>query len=509
MAVAQPALKGGSQQRPPLWRNAGILKWVVQIAVLLLVIAVFWFLVDQAKSNLDASGIPVDYDWVDGPANIQLGEGIDTIPNSAGRALWSGMVTTLRLAAAGILASTIIGVTVGLARLSNNWIAAKAASVYIETLRNIPVLVQIVLWFAILTSLSDLNEESGPIPGWVYVTKKGISLPRIFLAEGFYQWMAMLVVGGAIAWFIRSRLIARQNQIGGNQRAALIPGAILAVVAVVAWLINPIMAWVGAIFDGIASAWGSIPQPAMQALLSVAAIVAAADWIRRFLNSRRTPAGLAKLTDDDYFRMIFAGVAALLACAVLWVLWPGLSSWIINSGRDFFEWGGDKFGDGRGSRPLDAMLPTLSTGRFVNYGPTGLTMTVFFGSLLLGLTLYTSSFIAEIVRGGILAVPKGQTEAAAALGLSRAQALRKVILPQAFRVVMPPLGNQYLNITKNTSLAIAVGLSDVVQVGQSVYNKNNQTLAVFGIWMAFYLTCSLTISAVVNYINGRLAIVER
>lgn len=510
MAATQPSDRQAIHtQRPPLWRNAGVLKWVSQFAVLFVVLATFWFLSIEAAGNLSQKGIDIDYDWLSGPANIQLSEGIDTKPDTAGRALWSGIVTTLRLAVSGIVAATILGVIVGLARLSTNWIASRAASVYIETLRNIPVLVQIMLWLAILTSLPDLSEDTGPIPGWLYVSKKGISVPRVFYADGFYQWLSLVLIGVAIAWFVRRRLQHRQDTLGGNQRVAAIPTTIVALFAVVAWFINPIMAWVGSIFEALASAWGAIPQPAMQALLSVAAIAAALDWIRRFLNSRRTPAGLAKLTDDDYFRMIFAVIGALIACAVLWVVWPGLSSWIINSGRDGFEWAADKFGDGRGSRPIDAMLPNLSTGRFVNFGPNGLTMTVFYGSVFIGLTLYTSSFIAEIVRGGVLAVPKGQSEAAAAVGLSRAQALRQVILPQAFRVIMPPLGNQYLNITKNTSLAIAVGLSDLVQVGQSVYNKNNQTLAVFSIWIAVFLTCSLTISAIVNYINGRLAIVER
>ena len=106
-------------------------------------------------------------------------------------------------------------------------------------------------------------------------------------------------------------------------------------------------------------------------------------------------------------------------------------------------------------------------------------------------------------------MPRGQSEAALALGFTRGQMLRKVVLPQAFRVIMPPLGNQYLNITKNTSLGIAVGFSEIVQVGQTVYNKNSQTLAVFSIYIAFFLLCSLSISAVVNTINRRLAIVER
>jgi len=511
--VATTAVPGSApnrikrHQRPPIWRNVTVLKWGVQIIVLVLVIAAFLFLSTQAVNNLDQRGIPVDYGWVDGPANIQLGEGIDTVPNTAGRALWAGMVTTLRLASAGIIASTILGVLIGLARLSHNWIANRAASTYIETIRNIPVLVQILLWFAILTSLGDLGEVSSP--GWVYVSKKGISLPRVFFADGFYQWMVFVIVGAALAMYVRRRIQAKQAVEGGTAPTASVPLSILAVFMIVGWFINPIVSPVGKIFDGIASVWGGIPQPAMQSIISVAAVLASVIWIKNFLDSRRSPAGLAKLTDDDWFRMIFSGVLALLAILFVWVVWPGLSSWIINSGRDFWELAGNKFGGGRDNQPLDAMRPTVSEGRFSNYGPTGWTMTVFFASLFFGLVLYTASFIAEIVRGGILAVAKGQSEAAAALGLSRTQALRKVILPQAFRVIMPPLGNQYLNITKNTSLAIAVGLSDVVQVGQSVYNKNNQTLAVFGIWMAFFLACSLTISAVVNFINGRLAIVER
>ena len=129
--------------------------------------------------------------------------------------------------------------------------------------------------------------------------------------------------------------------------------------------------------------------------------------------------------------------------------------------------------------------------------------------MFFGVVLYTASFIAEIVRGGILAVPKGQTEAAQAVGLRRVTMLRRVILPQAFRVILPPLGNQYLNLTKNTSLAIAVGYSDFVQVGQIVYNQTGKSLEVIALWMLFYLACSLTISVVVNFFNIRMKIVER
>jgi general L-amino acid transport system permease protein len=509
-AVPAPSVH---HRRPPLWRNTNVLKWGVQLVVLVLVIAAFWFLISQARTNLDAKGIPVGYDWLDSPANIQISEGIQTADSperslSMGRALWVGMVNTLRIAGVGIIASTILGMTIGIARLSHNWLAQKVASIYVETLRNIPVLVQILLWFAIIGTIGELTTDTGPIKGWVYISQKGISIPRVFLADGFYQFAALMAVLGIGIWFVRRFLKHRQEVEGGDQHIGMITFALVALAALISWFANPVMAWLGSVFDKIADAWGGIPEGVMQLILSAVAILAAAWWIKRFLDSRRTPAGLAKLTDDDWFRMIFAGISALIAVLVL-VLWPGLSSWIINSGSDFWGLLGDKFGGDRGTQPLDAMKPTISEGRFVNYGPEGLTMTAFFASLFFGLVFYTSAFIAEIVRGGILAVPKGQTEAAAALGLSRSQSLRKVVLPQAFRVIMPPLGNQYLNITKNTSLGIAVGYGEIVQVGQTIYNKNNQTLAVFSIYMVFFLACSLTISAIVNYINRRLAIVER
>jgi len=500
--------------RPPLWRNAAVLKWTVQFAVLIGVLGVFWFLIAEARTNLSAKGIPVGYDWLDDPANFQLAEGIQTVDSperrlTMSRALWVGMVNTLRIAGLGIIFATIIGVIVGVSRLSKNYVAKRFSSIYVETLRNIPVLVQIILWLAILGSLNKLTADTGPIPGWVIISQKGISLPRIFLADGFYQFASMLIVLSIGIRFINKALRRKQEREGGEQRVGLKTFGLFVIAVVISWIANPVMAFLGPIFSAVSDGWGSIPQGVMQVLLSVLAIAVAALWVKRFLDSRRTPAGLAKLIDDDWFRMIFAGVAALLGIFVLLRGWPGLSSWIVNSGSDFWGVLADKFGDGRGAMPFDAMRPTLSEGRFVNYGDTGLTLTVFYAALFLGLVFYTSSFIAEIVRGGILAVPSGQSEAAAALGLNRAQALRKVVLPQAFRVIMPPLGNQYLNITKNTSLGIAVGFSEIVQVGQTVYNKNSQTLAVFSIYMIFYLACSLTISAVVNTVNRRLAIVER
>ena len=146
---------------------------------------------------------------------------------------------------------------------------------------------------------------------------------------------------------------------------------------------------------------------------------------------------------------------------------------------------------------------------FFNYGTTGQVMSIPFFAVWFGVTLYTASFIAEIVRGGVLAVPRGQTEASQAVGFTRSQLLRLIILPQAFRIIMPPMGNQYLNLFKNTSLGIAVGFADIVGVGLTILNQTGQSLPVVLIWMGFFLTGSLLISAVVNYYNRRMMLVER
>ncbi len=339
MALAQPVRSSSAQhERPPIWRDVAVLKWIIQIATFVLVVTVFWVLADVAATNLSDKGFNVNYDWIDGPANIQLGEGIDTVPSSAGRALWVGMVNTLRIASVGIVVATILGVLVGLARLSHNWLANKAGSIFVETLRNIPVLVQIILWFAIIGSLGALRNadsplgESGPIPGWLYVSQKGISLPRVFFADGFYQFLALMAVFGVGIHFVRRALIAKRDREGGRSLAGPVALGLTIVALIIAWFGNGIMSFLGDVFAALADAWGAIPQPVMQLVLTAIAVLAAADFIRRFLNSRRTPAGLAKLTDDDYFRLVFAGVLALLATFVIWVVWPGLSSWIINSG---------------------------------------------------------------------------------------------------------------------------------------------------------------------------------
>ena len=267
--------------------------------------------------------------------------------------------------------------------------------------------------------------------------------------------------------------------------------------------------FIGEIFSALATLLENTPTTLIKILLSAILVFFASRWIRNFFASRRSATGHLSLIDDDIFRMIFVGVGALIAVIVV-VTWTGISSWILNSGRDLFHMLEAKFEVDGAARPFDAMKPDIvKPGKFANYGTNGLTMGPGFAAVFFGVVFYTSAFVAEIIRGGILAVPKGQIEAANAVGLSRGQSLRHIVLPQAIRIILPPMGNQYLNLTKNTSLAIAVGYSDIVQVGQTVYNQTGKSLPVMAIWMLFYLTCSLTISVIVNYYNVRMKIVER
>ena len=506
----QATLAATQSQRPPFYRDVTVVKWLAQVFTLLLVVFALFFLTTQALENLDRQGIEIKYDFLSIGLGSDLREGIDTDPDTAGRALWAGAVNTLRIAAGGIVAATILGVLIGVGRLSSNWIVSRMCSVFIETVRNIPLLVQIVFIWALVATFPDVELDQGPINGLLHVSNKGVSVPRVHIDDGFYQWLIFIAAGWLVGSFVRRRQERRHDATGRDTYPVLSFLAVLAVFGAVGWVAHPIFGWVGAIFDFIGDGFSSLTPVIVQVVLSLAALAAAAWWIRRFLARLRTPAGLMKLTDDDKFRIIFAGVGALAVIAFVLVGWPGLSSWIINSGTDLLGVIADKFGDGRTGRPIDIKAPDVEqVGRFPNPGPAGLNLTQGGAAVFFGVVLYTASFIAEIVRGGILAVPKGQTEAAQAVGLRRVTMLRRVILPQAFRVILPPLGNQYLNLTKNTSLAIAVGYSDFVQVGQIVYNQTGKTLEVISLWMLFYLACSLTISVIVNFFNIRMKIVER
>ena len=507
--MTAPTTRERVSQRVPLWRDVIVLKWVTQVFLLVMVLGAMFFLASQAGDNLRARNISTEFDFLHEPVMIQISEGIDTHPDTGARALWSAMVNTLRISGAGIIFATLLGVVVALARLSDNWLVRRIGTTWVEVFRNIPLLVQMIIIFSTLTALPRVGLDSGPINGWLHISNKGISMPRVFMADGFYQWAVVVLIGTVAAHYVRRHRQRIQDETGANTSPILWALGTVALFGLVGLFVHPAFSWLGPVFGAIAELFDSLPTAAPQVLFSAAAIGVATTWIRRFLSARRSAIGHLLLSDDDWFRMIFAALTSLVV-VLLVVRWSGLSAWTLDSSRDLFEVLENKFKVDGAARPFDAMRPDIiQKSRFPNYGTNGLTMSIGFASVFFAVVFYTSAFIGENVRGGILAVPKGQTEAAKAVGLKRGQVLRHVVLPQAIRVIMPPTGNQYLNLLKNTSLAIAVGYSDIVQVGTTVFNQTGMTLPVVSIWMLFYLSCSLTISVVVNWFNVRMRLVER
>jgi general L-amino acid transport system permease protein len=313
-----------------------------------------------------------------------------------GRAFWVGLLNTLLVAGIGIIFATVLGFVVGISRLSTNWLVAKAAAGYVETIRNIPLLLQLLFWYnAVLKALPDIR-ESIRIPGGGFLNNRGMMLPSPVLAPGFVAVEIAFAV--AIVAIVGFALWARRRQERTGQQAPVF-------------------------------------------LIGLVLIV-----------------GLP--------------VAALLAAGV----------------------------------PVSFDFP--APGRFNITG--GMTMLPEFVALLLGLTTYTAAFIAEVVRAGILAVSKGQIEASYSLGLRAGPTLRLIVVPQAMRVIIPPLTSQYLNLIKNSSLAVAIGYPDLVQVFTgTVLNQTGQAVEVVSITMLVYLTISLVTSLLMNIYNRRMALVER
>ncbi|MGH6917686.1 MAG: amino acid ABC transporter permease, partial [Geminicoccaceae bacterium] len=313
-----------------------------------------------------------------------------------GRAFWVGLLNTLLVSALGVVLATVLGFVIGLARLSTNWLIARLAIVYIETIRNIPLLLQLLFWyFAVLQALPH-PRDSVAVGGTVFLNNRGLSVPMAVLGEG--------------------------------------AGATLIAVVV-----------------------------------AVVAVVVLGRWARR----RREATG-------QPFHTVLASVGLLIGLPLLTFLALGA--------------------------PVSFEYPEM--GRFRLTG--GLTLVPEFVALLAGLTIYTAAFIAEIVRAGVMAVSHGQIEAASALGLRPGQTLRFVVIPQAMRVIIPPLTSQYLNLTKNSSLAVAIGYPDLVSiVAGTTLNQTGQAVEAIAMTMAVYLTLSLAISLFMNWYNRRIALVER
>jgi general L-amino acid transport system permease protein len=377
-----------STSHPPLWRNVRVLRVVGQaIFVLLLVIVV-----QQAFLNLqfgvEEQNLDLSFDFLQQRAGFAIKEGIGYSPNESFlSAFVVGVVNTIRVALVGIVLATVLGLVMGVARLSPNWLMRRIAQVYVEVIRNTPVLVQIIFWYvAVILALPVIG---GGLSLWdlAFLSNRGTAVAWFRLEDGAGAWTLFLLAGvaaGALVWRWRTRVDERTGS----------------------------------------------PAP----------------------------------------RLPWAAGAFIVVAAAGFLL----------SGT-----------------PVAADVPEV--GRFGYEG--GLQVSPEYTALLLGLVIYTAAFIAEIVRGSIQAVSKGQKEAAEALGLTPRQQLRLVVLPQALRIAIPPLNSQYLNLTKNSSLALAIGYPEIVSVSNTIINQAARATQMLLLVMATYLVMSLTISAVMNAIN--------
>jgi general L-amino acid transport system permease protein len=368
-----------------------------QVVIVGVVVLIAWYLIGNTNQNLAERHIATGFAFLGRVAGIPIGE--SPIPynpavDTYGAALIIGILNTLRVAAVGIVLATILGTLIGIGRLSGNWLLAKLTALYVETLRDIPLLLQLFFWYSILQTLPP-PRQSWHIGQLLYLSNRGARIAELDWDPAYTWALAGFVLGviSAVGW---SR-IARRRQDATGRRPPV--------------------------------------------------------W----------PIGLSL--------MIGTPVA-------IWALFGA---------------------------PFHPDVPVL---RGFNFQCGGAISPEYF-ALLLGLVIYTAAYIAEIVRSGIQAVPLGQWEAASALGLRRSTILHRIVLSQALRVIIPPLTSQYLNITKNSSLAVAIGFQDVVSIAYTTLNQTGQAIEGVAIIMAVYLTISLSISVFMNWYNARIALVER
>jgi general L-amino acid transport system permease protein len=353
----------------------------------------------NAVYNLQKANIASGFRFWNNTAGFDISQTlINYSPSTStfGQAFWVGLLNTLLVASLGIVLATVLGFAIGIARLSRNWLVARLAGGYVELIRNIPLLLQILFWYnAVLKALPDIR-SSISLPGRAFLNNRGLFLPRPQFGERFSYVLVAFLIG-------------------------------------------------------------------------VAATIAMRIWARRRQNLTGAPPRTLSLA---------LALTVVLPLSV------------------FFLAG----------MPLRFNFPEM--GRFNILG--GIEILPEFAALLLALTIYTAAFIAEVVRAGVLAVPQGQTEAAQALGLRSGSTLRLVVIPQAMRVIVPPLTSQYLNLIKNSSLAVAIGYPDLVQVfAGSVLNITGQAVEVIAITMAVYLCISLVTSLLMNLYGRSVSIVER
>ena len=370
---------------------------VLQAALIVFILALVWFVFDNARANIAAQRMKTGIDFFWNTAGFGVVQTLIPYDETSTyfRAFLVGLANTLLVSALGIVFATVIGFLIGIGRLSSNWLVARLCGGYVELVRNLPLLFQILFWYlAVLASLPGPRDSLSLLG--IHVNNRGLLLPRPLFGEGAQWVLAAFVAGTVIALAFRAYARRRQAEAG-----EILP----------------------------------VGRVALGAMVGLPLIV-----------------------------FLLAGA------------------------------------------PISFEVPELRGFNFAG----GMRLIPEFVALLIALSTYTAAFIAEIVRAGILAIPRGQTEAAYSLGLPRGLTLRLIVVPQAMRVIVPPLTNQYLNLTKNSSLAVAIGYPDFFALfAGTTLNQTGQAIEIIVITMLVYLAISLATSALMNWYNRAHAWVER
>jgi len=495
----------------------------IQIIALICVLSAIFWLGSNALKNLADLGKPLGFGFLGERAGYDINQKLVEYNSDAShfRAAITGVLNTLVVAFLGCLTATVIGVLIGVMRLSKNWLVSKIMTVYIEAFRNVPVLLWILVVFGIMIEITpaprafkgENAEATMKLFDSVAITNQGIFIPRLNLTE--FGWMYLVGFIIALLSFRAIKKWALQTQVktGILPHSASYKALALIVPFVVCYLVSNIFTNEQPRDFLVRSDQNIASLADMQAanvrfdyclvggnagsLSGLHALEEAGVQVRRkkFVSHQGAFGDFAK-NKCNVISVKDADAQAMLDRALA-----------------------DKIGD-EGAITLAAADFTTGNNIQVDYpglaekgiprfeGGTHIRNSLI--ALWFALSLYTAAFIAETVRSGIQAVSKGQTEAAAALGLRSGRIMNLIVLPQALRVIIPPMISQYLNLTKNSSLAIAVGYMDITgTLGGITLNQTGREMESLLILMAIYLTISLTISSVMNWYNDRVKLKER
>ena len=383
-----------NKEKIPFWRDTRVLNILGQTLVLIIVIIIIAVLGNNLFNNFRRLGFSFGFDFISRPTSFAISNPpIKFSPTDPYyRAILVGLINSLKVMFFGIIIATIIGITIGIGRLSDNWLVRKIATVYVETLRNTPLLLQLFFWyFAVFLKLPKIDNPV-IVADSIFFTNRGIDIP----------------------WFV------------GSLNTSL-----------------------GAMF------------------ILLAVILTIVFWHKRINTVEKTGK-----SGQIWLNLIWLNAIASLIIFCLVIDW------------DF---------------------PKLAASSITG----GLNLSPEFATLLIGLSVYTAAFIAEVVRAGIQSVSKGQWEAARALGLKPSLVMQLIIFPQALRVMIPPLTSEFLNLAKNSSLAVAIGYNDIYAISNTIANQTGRSVEILLIVMGTYLMINLIISLVMNWFNRSVQLKER